>query len=215
MRFGRGAKVAVFLGIPLLVVLAFGGTWWWNLNGGWPGVRAPFVTAPNPADPALVARKTEAQKIVAADLGVVEGMTPDQRFDSDECVEGQNNVKHVDGYVWQCSITGVQLYGFGGDFRAAMASLQSRLDAQGWTAEGDDILTIVDQPIYHEADVRGYPSVSYVRNGTRLELEFAPKGWHTEFTSFYAWPPAEAATTKLVRHQHVLLARYYRVYFEN
>lgn len=215
MRFGRRTKVIVFLVIPVVLVLGFGGKVWWDLNGGWPGARAPFVTAPNPTDPALVARKADAQKTVAADLTVIEGMTPAERFDSDECVKGQNNVKHVDGYVWQCSITGLQLYGFGGGFRKGMASLQSRLEAQGWTPEVEDILTIVDEPVYHEADVRNYPSIFYQRNGTRLELGFAPKGWHTEFTSFSGWPQADAAAAGLAKRRNVLGVRYFRVYFEN
>lgn len=34
MRFGRRTKVIVFLVIPVVLVLGFGGKVWWDLNGG-------------------------------------------------------------------------------------------------------------------------------------------------------------------------------------
>lgn len=111
-----------------------------SFSGGIDGIISDLKSAPDPKSRSV----TERRKIVKADiksefdqLGVsfLHAQTADSVYDN--CYKGQNNYKVKEGYAHKCDYRVTRYYGFNGDFREKMLTLEQDLFNLDWKTTGD------------------------------------------------------------------------------
>ena len=217
-RRSRWPKVllAVLL-VPVILFAAFVGLLWFQVHGGWPGLRAGLVASPRPDDPAVSEAKTHALQVIETDLAALRisgEFTPDLRKDDDSCRRGQHNWKVNDDHAWKCSMYGMQLFAFSGGFHETVFGLGGRLAADGWE---DDLGIHWVLSVYGDrTTVDQLPPAIYTRAGTQLSFGFVEKRSVGPILGLEDWPDGAAAAEHILRSQdYVLVVGYSRDYYQS
>lgn len=122
------------LGSVVLLVLLGAGVLWWNLSGGWDGVRP----AAQPDDAEVVAAREAGAEPLAAladpvEQALADGGTAVGRVQVEGCDEGQNNWKVQDGWTLSCTQTSViGATSAATDVQGAASDVDARVRELGW-----------------------------------------------------------------------------------
>lgn len=201
------------------VVVWFPASAYWYLQGGWDGVRAPFVVAPREDDPSMQSRRAATREQLANDLAQAlpaGDFASGESIDDESCYEGQNNYKVHSGYVWRCSIWGARFYAFDGDPVSQVSPVEARLSGQGWTT--DETLAEESARWRRWGEPKALPSATYERAEwtQHLDLDFVQAGGRLDPGVVLRWPQAEPGIRRLLAdHDYVLIIQFGWVYYDD
>ncbi len=171
-RFPRWAKVILSVVAAIVIcVLALFGVLWWNLEGGWDGIRRPAQAD----DRAVVRARADVREPLRATTAETDGALRATLGEPvtgtvDSCEPGQNNWKVHDGYTLRCTAGHVLLYTAAPQTPLDTVVAQTRhLADAGWRPEPE-----FDLEVYGDT-----ASARFQRGPDHLRLRIEPP---TEFS---------------------------------
>ncbi|HEX6258015.1 MAG TPA: hypothetical protein VFZ48_00885 [Candidatus Saccharimonadales bacterium] len=191
--------VHLVLVLAILALASIPAVLYVQLSGGIDNIILHMQPAPDPKSPELVAKKNAAATAIHqsfAEINNAASLKSYSTANQNVCNKGQNNSKVRDGYAHRCITTTTVFYGFSGDFRQQMITLEQKLRALGWQPKGDTLQQIMIE--YYDKYYGKKNPVSNSLGGKYLVSDLpTPLGGYSKDTQLLDIRYAEAETQNI------------------